>query len=134
MLQRGRRSSNSLAQPNVDGKPARLSPPTSLTPKEREVFVDLVAAVDARHFRESDLPLLISYVQASVMAQAAARKGDTKTWERVTRVQAMLATKLRVSPQTRLDPRTVARRPVPIGRRPWQDADVGDDDHAENSH
>jgi hypothetical protein len=30
-------------------------------------------------------------------------------WERATRVQASLATRLRISPQSRLDPKTTAR-------------------------
>ena len=66
----------------------------------------------------------MSYVQACLMARSAA-KTPTKVaiFERVVRLQAMLATKLRLSPQTRLDPKTLARQYDnfnPNGPTPWE--------------
>jgi hypothetical protein len=61
------------------------------------------------------------------MARALARDPDrVAEWERAVRVQASLATKLRLSPQSPLDPKTVARRMSGVqfsGRAPWEDPD-----------
>ena len=46
---------------NVNGEQPRLTAPSSLNTDERALFGELVDACDASHFRESDLPLLISY-------------------------------------------------------------------------
>ena len=51
MRQRGKKSRAGLAIVNVNGKPPRLEPPSSLPEAERAVFVDLVAASDPEHFR-----------------------------------------------------------------------------------
>jgi phage terminase small subunit len=119
MRQRGRKSANLVAL-NVEGLPPRLTPPSHLTAKERKCFVDLVNATDPRHFTESDASLLVSYCQATLMAHAAARKQDAKTFEKISRVQAMLATKLRLSPQARSDPKTIARQQQQFrGPMPW---------------
>src|SRR5215475_8318870 len=56
MRQRGKKSRAGLAIVNVNGKPPRPEPPSSLPEAERAVFVDLVAASDPEHFRLSDLP------------------------------------------------------------------------------
>jgi hypothetical protein len=41
---------------------------------ERRIFVDLVAASSADHFRPSDLPLLCRYCEAIDLAERAARE------------------------------------------------------------
>jgi hypothetical protein len=103
MRQRGRPSSV-LTFPIVDGSPSRLQPPASLRKAERTVFVQVINACSPHHFSESDLPLLISYAQATVLAHSLAhRAGEIAAWERATRVQMALATKLRLTPQTRTD-------------------------------
>jgi hypothetical protein len=79
----------------------------------------LVGACDQAHFRSSDLPLLASYVQASVIARDAARDASKiMLWERAVRMQATLATRLRLSPQSRIDPKTLGRQ-EPQGAPPW---------------
>lgn len=89
----------------------RLHPPTSLSKDERALFAEIVASRDPRHFVESDLPLLVSYVQATLMAHAMAREaGKTADWEKAVRVQAMLARSLRLTPQSRMDPKVSALR------------------------
>ena len=55
MRQRGRKSGAGLGILQVDGKPNRLDPPTSLSAAERAIFFDVVAACDREHFRPSDL-------------------------------------------------------------------------------
>src|SRR5215469_2767354 len=109
MLQRGRKSAANLALPPVGGKPLPLKPPACLRNRERKLFRELVAACDPRHFAESDLPLLASYVQATILARDAICDRDVAVWEKAVRVQATLATRLRLAPQARLDPKTLAR-------------------------
>lgn len=122
MRQRGRKSAaNVVTLMSVTGRPPRLSPPRYLNKAERAIFVELIGACDARHFVESDLPLLASYSQATRMARAAARDpSKVGLWERAVRVQATLATRLRLAPQSRTDPQTVGRRQVRRGPPPWE--------------
>jgi hypothetical protein len=58
-----------------------------LTDDERRVFVELIGACNPRHFVASDLPLVIAFVQATVLSQhsaGAARKDDDALarWEK----------------------------------------------------
>ena len=48
----------------IQGSPQRLRPPDDLAPAEKEIFADIVGAVDPKHFAASDLPLLTSYCVA----------------------------------------------------------------------
>jgi phage terminase small subunit len=117
-----RQSSAALAV-NVDGKPSRLKPPAHLGAAERKAFVELVASCDARHFKPSDMPLLCRYVEADVLAEMAAKElrrgtvvgGKVNPWlvvqEKCVRALVALSMRLRLSPQSRLDPKTIARRP-----------------------
>jgi hypothetical protein len=72
----------------------------------------------------SDLPLLVSYVQATLLSRQAVAGASTDAaalalWEKATRMQATLATRLRLSPQARLDPKTLACQDLPLRRLPW---------------
>ena len=123
MRQRGRKSAAALvAFPAVDGLSLRLKPPPHMNDAERILFDELVGACDPRHFVTSDLPLLASFVAASLIAREAAKDPEKiATWEKAVRLQATLATKLRLAPSTRLDPKTVARRnPERRGPYPWE--------------
>jgi hypothetical protein len=80
-----------------------------------------VGSCAPEHFVASDRPLLVSYVQATLLSRSAAAavaEGATgmQVWERATRMQATLATRLRLAPQSRADPKTVARQQA--GYRP----------------
>jgi hypothetical protein len=120
MQQRGRKSTSSLTELNVTGGPSRLTPPSSLNDDEQALFGELVGACDASHFRESDLPLLISYIQSTLISHAAAHDPNRiALWEKATRMQATLATRLRLSPQSRVDPKTVGRHQPYSGPNPW---------------
>jgi hypothetical protein len=71
MRQRGRKSGAALAVAPVDDEPFRLKSPASLSDAERVIFVALVTTCDARHFRPSDLPLLVRHVEACALADLA---------------------------------------------------------------
>ena len=119
MRQRGRKSEASLSVISVDGRPSRLEPPRHLNKTEKAVFIEL--ATTAGHFVPTDAGLLASLAQATVMARNAARDPDKSVvWERAVKMQAMLSTKLRLTPQARCDPKTVGRRPQRGFPAPWE--------------
>lgn len=132
MRQRGRKSplksgDNLVAFPVDDGTP-HLQPPKILSAAERRLFLELVSSCDHRHFRSSDLPLLVAYCQATALSQKAIGKaGSDKdalgTWERSVKLMAVLATRLRISPQSRFDRKTVGSRELPRGPKPWAQKD-----------
>ena len=74
MRQRGRKSAASLETINVDGSPDRLQPPDHLSADERQRFTDIVANCDARHFRPSDVTLLVRFVEADALAERSAKE------------------------------------------------------------
>jgi hypothetical protein len=125
MRHRGRKSADELATPSVNGEPARLDPPRNLTEDEQSLFVQIIQACSPRHFVVSDLPLLVSYVQATLLSRQAIKNaakdmGALATWEKATRMQATLATRLRLAPQSRVDPKTLARQQPQLVRPPWE--------------
>jgi hypothetical protein len=71
MRQRGRKSVNVVAL-RVDGSPPPLQPPAYLNEGERALFVELIAACDTRAFVPSDIPLLVSFVRATLVARNCA--------------------------------------------------------------
>jgi len=133
MAQPGRRSAEAAAVLRLapTRRRPRLIPPAPLTKAEQAIF-DLVASENP-HLAATDTPLLASYAQAVVKTMKLARKGDAVgDWEKSARVMAMLATKLRVSPQSSTDPQAIGRRrkddPGGFGilRKPWEGYDDGD--------
>ena len=64
-----RPSAISQAYPGAPGK--RLQPPADLPEPEKQVFRRIVASVEASHFRESDLPVLLIFVRAVVQERVA---------------------------------------------------------------
>ena len=140
MQQRGRISAAAASIQNVvaldvTGGSRRLTAPASLNKPEKALFNELVGSCDPRHFVKSDLPLLVSFVQATLLTRQSASKLSTENpknaavWERAVRVQALLATRLRLAPQARADPKTIARqqrRAAETGPPPWSKDD--DDD------
>ena len=118
MRQRGRKSSAELVTfPVIEHRPS-IDPPSSLTKAERTLFTELAA--NAEHLRPTDAPVLASYVQATIASRRAARdpsKVDVTCWRSATRLQAMLATRLRLTPHE------IAHR-----------SDTVDDDHRGRIH
>jgi len=134
----------SLVRPRVDGQPSRLQPPGHLTGRERAMFCDLVNAADPRHFRPTDMPLLLAYCQQCCVNEEAfemmsrtggpiLQDGSTNPWlaaqTRAIRSMTVLATRLRLSPQSRMNQKQTSRSgPLPsyyeqIGNE--DDDDVG---------
>jgi hypothetical protein len=114
-MKRGRRSGADLAVKPVHSGSRRVEPPSDLSATEAALFRKLIADCAPDHFVPSDRPLLVSYVQATLLARRAAKSMTTDAsfaaaFERAAKIQAMLATRLRLAPQSRADPKTVARR------------------------
>jgi hypothetical protein len=124
MRQRGRKSAAALVESNVTGRPPRQDPPSHLSDDERTLFVELVESCAPSHFVESDLPLLVSFVQATLLVRRAATgmiddPDLIAVFEKAVKLQATLATRLRLAPQSRLDPKSVARQQPYSGPKPW---------------
>ena len=122
MKQRGRRSGDqleTLALRVVEAPRPQLVPPASLNKAERSLFAEIAAA--APHLKQSDVPLLVSFTQATIASRRSARDpSKADLWEKATRLQASLATKLRLTAQARIDPQTLGRqRPPRTGPFPW---------------
>lgn len=127
-----RKSAASLSVVAADGQSFRPNPPASLSEAERTIFLDLVAGCDRRHFRPSDLPLLCRYVEAAALGDQAAAQlrlgavvnGRPSPWitvqEKAVRAMVALSMRLRLSPQSRIDPKTVGRQQGFQGPRPWE--------------
>jgi hypothetical protein len=132
-------ASLTLVHPNVSGRVPRLSPPSILGTAEKRLFTSITNSCPATHFRPSDQPLLVQYVQAVCLAEQAAGKmaetggpvhdGEINPWfrvhERAVRMMSVLAMRLRLTPASRLRPETVHRR---AGYQPPSYYDMQDDD------
>jgi len=133
-----------IVRPEVDTKPTRPRPPDSLNDRERRLFLDLINATAPTHFRSSDLPLLLQYVQLSVLAADASAAISTEgavlddgllnpflaVQTRAVRLMALLATRLRLSPQSRLTQRQASRQTSPMSYYERERGRQGDDDDA----
>ena len=120
---------------DLTGAPPPLVAPPLLTASERKLFNEIVNACDARHFAKGDAQLLLSYVQIILavrkLAAVANRKpspGAFASLERLARLQASLATKLRLSPQSRLDRKTAGRMVAKQRNASYYDRAADDDD------
>jgi phage terminase small subunit len=102
--------------------------PVGLSREEEDIFRRILAAVDPGHFAASDLPLLVSYVQAIAQhdraVQALRREGDVvdgrmSPWnvvlEKAVRAMTALSMRLRLSPQARRE-----RAQLPTAKTWWQ--------------
>ena len=124
----------------------RLRPPPSLGEPERRAFLDLVCSVPAGQFRESDLPLLCRWAEATVQAEVAASElqasgmvtaeGRVSPWfaihQQATKSLTILALRLRLGPQSRATraPKTKAAA-VSYYERMQLEATRGDDSEPE---
>ena len=115
MKQRGRVSEAAQNVFPMKANQRRITPPPDLSAAETKLFREIVAASHPEHFSPVDVHLLASYVQA-ILASRRCNRGMHKdpklvtVWERATRVQAQLATKLRLSPNSRMDAKSAGRR------------------------
>ena len=129
MEKRGRRSADDMSIVSLASVRKAIEPPAELKPQEDKIFREVVASCSPDHFRNSDIPMLTAFGTATHLSRFyAGRVGDSdgalKAWEAATRLQISLSTKLRLTPSTRLDPKTVHRHlPVgDLGKAPWEDA------------
>jgi hypothetical protein len=76
------------------------------------LFNKVVTSCHPDHFVQSDWPLIVSYVQATLIARryAKGKLKDPKHWSAAIRVQTMLARSLRLAPHSRSGPKAVAHR------------------------
>ena len=113
-----RRSAASLSVVPIDVARPALRPPESLSEAERSLFVEL--ASHATHLKSADAPLLASLAQAIILSRRLARDpAKVAEWEKAVRTQAMLSTKLRMTPQSRTDSRAAGRQQQTPGSDPW---------------
>src|SRR5215510_5694320 len=106
-MKRGRAGIAHLSVVGSDTTSTRppLTPLEPLKTAERKIF-DLVVRENP-HLRLTDVPLVMAFARAS----AGTFNSDTAVdFEKLARVTMSLATKLRISPQSRHDPKTLARR------------------------
>jgi len=107
------------------------TPPEILSSEEQALFKQLRAANP--HITESDVPMLIAYVQAISMTHRLGCGDDVLNWERAVRATMALATKLKLTPQA---DRRIQRNGGGVGlswqqlaelygepARPWGNAD-----------
>ena len=127
MTKRGRASTAELSIVPIDSARKPIEPPAELKAKEAEIFRQVVASCEANHFRKSDIPILTAFATATHLSRFYADRigeseGAFKQWEAASRLQISLATKLRITPQARSHPMTVARMPEPhdAGTAPWE--------------
>jgi hypothetical protein len=80
------------------------------------VFNETVARAGAGHFVLNDTPMVAAYSQACVMS----RDTTDENWEKAVRLMTTLATKLRLTPQARTDPKSLTRHPPLPTRQPWE--------------
>ena len=127
----------SIVPLRVDGQPNHISPPSNLGATERRLFNNVVRSMPSHHFRDCDVPLLTRFVEAIAMTERAGRemegtggpvvKGAMNPWfsvqQRSSKMVAVLATRLRMSPQSRRETKAADKY-----RRPSAYETLGDDD------
>lgn len=120
MLQRGRKSGAALSVVTPISALPRLKPPADLSEGEATLFRQIVAQASADHFTNTDVPLIVAYVQAILLSRWAFKQMGEEavafsTWQQSARTMATLATKLRLCPHSRSDPKTITRRSPGLG-------------------
>lgn len=135
MKQRGRVSEAALNV--VPLTKNRIEPPADLNKDEQNAFRALVATVAPEHFTNTDIPLVVAYVQATIHSRRASIaieddfcRDTLALWDRSTKMMATLATRLRLAPQSRYDAKTAHRRAArqPGMKPPWERCSGEDDE------
>ena len=114
-MKRGRASAAQLSVVPIAAKRKPIECPPDLDPTAAKLFRELVASLPPDHFHVSDIPLLVSYCHATIIARKCYKnllkdRDFFHDWERACRTQATFATRLRLAPQSRVDPKTVGIR------------------------
>jgi hypothetical protein len=132
MKQRGKKGSGYLSVIHARPERQRLQPPDHLTEKQKQIFDHLLRNSPHDQFRITDALLLARLAEAhDLAAQAAVElatngpvvEGKASAWlvvqEKAVRSVVALSMRLRLSPQSRVDPRALARNA--IGPRSYYD-------------
>lgn len=135
MRQRGRKSSAELSVVPVRCDLQRPPPPTNLTKAQAKIWREIVDTSPAGWFREGDtlLSLFCQHTATAELINSMIDKTDFKTTPlpqlnrllgircRETMLILSLATKMRLTPQARMHPRTAGRAfdSAQPGPRPW---------------
>ena len=119
MRQRGRQSGAGLEIIPPASAGPNLQPPRHLIATEARLFHEVVANAPPGQFSASDVYLLATFAQVTLLVEGAARaaaKANDKTrqarfkmLDQAVKMQALLASKLRLATQSRIAPRTVCR-------------------------
>ena len=119
MRQRGRQSAADLELTGIADVGPTLRPPSHLTAKETQLFCEVVANAPSGQFSLSDVYLLTSFVRVTLVCdqavKALAKANDKnrptrmKMLDQAVKMQALLATKLRLATMSRIGPRTAGR-------------------------
>ena len=95
---------------------SHLNPPATLTTQERAKFLEIVGQLDPRHFQAYDVPQILTFVRVLLVGEKLAAKAiidpDKETiasWDRIIRQQTALARSLRLTVQSRADPKSITR-------------------------
>ena len=120
MRQRGKQSAASLEVTGIADAGPNLRPPPHLTATEAKLFVEVVGNAPSGQFSASDVYLLTSFVRVTLVCEQAVKalaKANDKTrptlmkmLDQAVKMQALLATKLRLATLSRLGPRTAGRQ------------------------
>ena len=129
MTKRGRKSASSRLSivPPIPEPPPE--PPASLSPEAAAIWREIVGSIHHSQFTGA-LFLLESYCRMVAFEREFARDAEElpagprrdeagKSLRACAHLAANLATKLRLSPRTRLD-RRISLKTIPSGRRPWE--------------
>jgi hypothetical protein len=106
----------------------RLKPRSDLPPEVKLIWAELIGAMPPGHFRASDAPLVEQYAQSIALARVAYAHlngegpvvaGRANPWlivlEKAHRSSVALSMRLRLSPQSRFDRKTLASaKPGPV--------------------
>ena len=114
-MQRGRKSSAELSVIPLADHREWLPPPADLTPSEQSLWHDLITSCPNGQFVRSDFPLLTSYVQATLLARSFAKArtltaADAQVLKAAMQMQAAMAAKLRLTPNSRIGPKLAGRK------------------------
>ena len=110
-MKRGRTSAAELSVIQLHPSLDRVETPSDLSREEQALFRQIVVNCARDHFLPHDVPLLVRYVEASVKARRLSKDpSDQKAWEQAAKIQTTLATRLRITPHSRTDPKVVARK------------------------
>ena len=129
-----RTSAEALLVPRVDARQNRLECRADAPASLRQIITDLISSVPPQHFRPGDIDLVEQYAQAVLLARQAFDKleeegpvvdGRANAWlivlEKSHRSAVQLSARLRLSPQQRMDRKTVGRQPQkPLYPEPWK--------------